>query len=283
MSTEQQIAALVSAANSLTTAVNNKVSEIDNSVLAAIRTVPNMSRELFVDAVDGSDLALGTASEPLKTIGEAMSRTATVPYVTIYLKSSQSHEFSGVNEQYCYRAVSNKVVFSQWGSGNNPVFIPKVGEYSKGVSNLHFISLEGGSVYYRAVDVVMPTVLKPGTSGWLYFGSSLFYRGHGLESTVQGSVSFSGSTIKLGVGNVFYSGYTANYRVDINMTTIDTALSNSFADLAGGTMVLSTVASTITGNKTWAHLVKGAVRDSRGSLSNFVSNIGNVVSDGAQP
>ncbi|MCZ2986445.1 hypothetical protein NYY78_19180, partial [Acinetobacter baumannii] len=64
------------------------------------------------------------------------------------------------------------------------------------------------------------------------------------------------------------------------MTTIDTALSNSFADLTGGTMVLSTIASTITGGKTWAHLVKGVVRDAHGSLSNFVSNIGNVVAEG---
>lgn len=282
MSAEQQIAALVSAANGLTAAVNNKVAEIDSSVLAAVRMIPNMSKELFVDAVDGSDVALGTASAPLKTIGEAMSRTGTVPYVMINLKASQSHEFSGQSEQYCYRVVSNKVVFARWGSGSNPVFTPRVGEFSPGTSNLHFISLEGGSVYYRAVDIVMPTVLKSGTSGWYYFGSSLFYRGHGLESTVQGVVSFSGSTLRLGVGNIFYSGYTANYRVDINMTTIDTAVSNSFADLTGGTMVLSTIASTITGSKTWAHLVKGVVRDSRGSLSNFLSNIGSVVADGGQ-
>ncbi|MFL1414805.1 hypothetical protein ACI77M_00950 [Pseudomonas fildesensis] len=279
MSTEQQIAALVSAANGLTTAVNNKIVEIDKSVLAAVRTIPNMSKELFVDAVDGSDLALGTASAPLKTIGEAMSRTGTTPYVMINLKASQTHEFSGPNEQMCYRAVSNKLVFSRWGSGSNPVFAPRVGEFSPGASNLHFLSLEGGAVYYRAVDVVMPTVLKPGTSGWYYFGSSLFYRGHGLESTVQGSVSFSGSVLKLGVGNVFYSGYTANYRVDVNMVTIDTTVSSSFADLSGGTMVLSTVASTITGGKSWGHLIKGVVRDSRGSLSNFLSNIGGVVAD----
>ena len=59
MSAEQQIAALVSAANGLTAAVNNKIAEIDSSVLAAVRTIPNMSKELFVDAMDGSDSALG--------------------------------------------------------------------------------------------------------------------------------------------------------------------------------------------------------------------------------
>lgn len=141
MSTEQQIAALVSAANGLTAAVNNKITEIDNSVLAAVRTIPNMSKELFVDAVDGSDLALGTATAPLKTIGEAMSRTGTTPYVMINLKASQAHEFSGPNELMCYRAVSNKVVFARWGSGDNPIFTPELANTRQGPQTCIFSPL----------------------------------------------------------------------------------------------------------------------------------------------
>lgn len=45
-------------------------------------------------------------------------------------------------------------------------------------------------------------------------------------------------------------------------------------------MVLSVFALSITQNKTWAHLVSGLVKDSGGSLSNLLSNVGNVVAAG---
>ncbi|MBN0976961.1 hypothetical protein JTY93_20950 [Pseudomonas hygromyciniae] len=280
MSMETTIASLVAAANKLTSVVNGKVAEIDASVLAAVRAIPDMSRLLHVDAIAGSDLALGTVEAPIKTIKEAMSRTKTTPFVMIALKAGQTHEYAAPTDQTPYWSVSNKLVFYKYGGGSNPVFYPKVGEYMAGRSNIHFLSLEGGSVYFRSVDVVMPTVLKAETSDWYSFGSSLFYRAHGADSSVQGSVTFSGNKVKLGALNIFHSGYSANYRVDLTYSVVDAELSTKFADLSGGTMVLSVFASSITQNRTWAHLVGGVVKDSGGSLSNLLSNVGNVVAAG---
>lgn len=280
MSMETTITSLVAAANKLTSAVNGKVAEIDASVLAAVRAIPEMSRSFYVDAISGSDLALGSMDAPLKSIREAMGRSNTTPYVTIYLKAAQTHEYAAPTDQTPYWSVANKLVFMKYGTGSNPVFSPKVGEYMPGNSNIHFLSLEGGSVYFRVVDVVMPTVLKPGTSGWYSFGSSLFHRAHGSAASVQGSVTFSGNKLTLGAVNVFHSGYSANYRVEFTYSVVDAEFSTRFAELGGATMVLSVFATSITQNKTWAHLVIGLVKDSGGSLSNLLSNVGNVVAAG---
>ena len=280
MSMETTITSLVAAANKLTSAINGKVAEIDASVLAAVRAIPEMSRSFYVDAVGGSDLALGSVEAPLKSIKEAMGRSNITPYVTIYLKAAQTHEYAAPTEQTPYWSIANKLVFMRYGSGSNPVFSPKVGEYMAGSSNIHFLSLEGGSVYFRFVDVVMPTVLKAGTSGWYSFASSLFHRAHGPAASVQGSVTFSGSKLTLGAVNVFYSGYSANYKVELTSSVVDADFSTKFAELAGATMLLSVFASSITGNKTWSHLVTGLVKDSGGSLSNLLSNVGNVVAAG---
>ncbi|MBH3420767.1 MULTISPECIES: hypothetical protein [Pseudomonas] len=280
MSMETTITSLVAAANKLTSAINGKVAEIDASVLAAVRAIPEMSRSFYVDAVGGSDLALGTMEAPLKTIKEAMGRSNTTPYVTIYLKAAQTHEYAAPTEQTPYWSIANKLVFMKYGTGSNPVFSPKVGEYMAGSSNIHFLSLEGGSVYFRVVDVVMPTALKPGTSEWYSFGSSLFHRAHGSAASVQGSVTFSGNKVTLGAINIFQSGYSANYRVEFTHSVVDAEVSTKFADLVGATMVLSVFASAVTQNKTWAHLVGGVVKDAGGSLSNLLSNVGNVVAVG---
>ncbi|NMZ09168.1 MULTISPECIES: hypothetical protein [Pseudomonas] len=280
MSMETTITSLVAAANKLTSAVNGKVAEIDASVVAAVRAIPEMSRSFYVDAVSGNDLALGSVEAPLKSIKEAMGRSNTTPYVTIYLKAAQTHEYAAPTDQIPYWSISNKLIFMMYGTGSKPVFSPKVGEYMPGSSNIHFLSLEGGSVYFRFVDVVMPTVLKAGTSGWYSFASSLFHRAHGPSASVQGSVTFSGSRLTLGAVNVFYSGYSANYRVEFTYSIVDAELSTKLAELSGATMVLSVFASSITQNKTWAHLVSGLVKDSGGSLSNLLSNVGNVVAAG---
>ncbi|MBC3335183.1 hypothetical protein HU732_02665 [Pseudomonas proteolytica] len=280
MSMETTITSLVEAANKLTNVVNGKVAEIDAAVLAAVRAIPEMSRLLHVDAVSGSDRALGTVEAPLKSISEAMNRTKFTPYVRIALKAGQTHEYAAPTDQVPYWSVSNNLVFSKYGTGNNPVFFPKVGEYMAGSSNIHFLSLEGGNVYFRSVDVVIPNTLKAGTSAWYSFGSSLFYRAHGADSSVQGSVTFSGGKLTLGAVNVFHSGYSANYRVEFTYCVVAAELSTKLAELGGGTMVLAVFASSITQNKTWAHLLTGVVKDSGGSLSNLLSNVGHVVAAG---
>lgn len=143
MSMETTITSLVAAANKLTSAVNGKVAEIDASVVAAVRAIPEMSRSFYVDAVSGNDLALGSVEAPLKSIKEAMGRSNTTPYVTIYLKAAQTHEYAAPTDQTPYWSISNKLIFMMYGTGSKPVFSPKVGEYMPGSSNIHFLSLEG--------------------------------------------------------------------------------------------------------------------------------------------
>lgn len=282
MSLETQIAALVTAANNLTGAVNGKMTEIDAAVLAAVQAIPNMAKTLYVDAVAGSDAALGTSAAPLKTIGEAMERTATTPYTNIALMAGQTHEFSGTGEANCYRIVSNKLTFSRYGSGNDPIFAPKVGSYFAGYSNIHFFVLEGGTVLFKNVKIVMPNDLLAGTTAWgnQGFGAGLFHRAHGTNNSLQGSVTLASSTIQLGAVDVFFPGYAGNYRVDLTYCTIDASLTSKFAKLDGATLTMAVFATTISNSKTWAHLVSGVIKDAGGSLCNVISNVGNVIAAG---
>lgn len=81
MSLETQIAALVEAANNLTSEVAGKVNEIDSAVKSAVEGVPqavldNMGRTFWLHATNGDDTNDGAHStRPLATIGEAIRRT----------------------------------------------------------------------------------------------------------------------------------------------------------------------------------------------------------------
>ncbi|EGR2744171.1 hypothetical protein MYC06_004700 [Vibrio parahaemolyticus] len=274
MSLEQQIAALVDASNNLTGAVNSKLGEIDAAVAAAVKAIPDLSRIFYVDAVSGNDNALGTEQEPLKTIYEALTRSADIPFVTILLKRSQTHEFRGDNNNVCYRVIRNQTVFGPYGSGERPVFTPKVGNFVTSASNLHFMILESGSVFFRGVKLVIPNELLPGTTGWYSgFGGSLFFRGHGTALSQEGSVIFGDSEIVLGGLPVFFSGYTANYRLDLLYTTVNADLSSNFVNLSSSTMIMSAASSSVTNGKIWKDLFKNIAFDGSGSPVNFVSNI----------
>lgn len=283
MSLEAQIAALVTAANNLTSAVNGKMTEIDAAVDAAVKAIPNMSKDYFVDAVSGVDTALGTSAAPLKTIGEAMSRTATTPYAVIYLMAGQTHEYSGPSNMMPYRLVSNKLTFAKYGSGNDPVFAPKVGNYFSSYSNIHFFVMEGGTVLFKNVKLVMPNTLLDGTTAWgnQGFGAGLFHRAHGTNNSLQGSVTFASCTIQLGAVDVFYSGYAGNFRCDLTYCTIDAALTSKFAKLDGSTLTLAVFATTVSNSKTWGNLISGVVKAANGSVTNVVSNVGDVIAGAA--
>ncbi|MNZ92740.1 hypothetical protein D3C78_1117750 [compost metagenome] len=179
-----------------------------------------------------------------------------------------------------YRGVSNKIVFTKYGSGANPIFTPRVATSISPsqtvLSNLHFLVLEGGSVFFRDTDILMPNALQPGTVAWNEtFGVSLFSRAHGGSVPLQGSVTMAMGNITLGARNLFKSGYAGNYRVDISNAVINASLSSLFADLTSATMALAVYGVEVTNGKTWADLVRGVVKDPRGGLCNFMSNIGN--------
>ncbi len=88
MSLEQQVTALVEASNNLTNTVNNKIGEIDQKVDDATSSVPDkireeMSKRVYVNAVNGSDSNQGTQSSPFKTLQHAFNVIATAGYGSI--------------------------------------------------------------------------------------------------------------------------------------------------------------------------------------------------------
>lgn len=97
MSLETQIAALVAASNSLTAAINGKVTEINAKVKTATDSVPAVIRSLseqsfYIDAVNGLDTNTGGYAAPLKTAAEAAKRAVNGGYIKLYFKSAQTHE-----------------------------------------------------------------------------------------------------------------------------------------------------------------------------------------------
>lgn len=97
MSLESQIAALVSAANSLTSQVAGKIAEIDAKVDEATEAVPNAVRNImntvvFVNAIQGDDGNSGSTAHPVKTVMEALRRVPTGAAGVICLTAGQVHE-----------------------------------------------------------------------------------------------------------------------------------------------------------------------------------------------
>ena len=96
MSLESQIAALVSAANSLTSQVAGKMAQIDQKVNQATASVPGTIRDLsgkryHIDNEVGDDSNDGSAGSPLRSAEEAAKRAIPGAYVELYFKGGQDH------------------------------------------------------------------------------------------------------------------------------------------------------------------------------------------------
>lgn len=97
MSLETQIAALVTASNNLTGAVNGKMTQIDQKVVTATAAVPaeinkRMSMTLYVDAVNGLDSNSGASWALAKaTIEGAVGAVPRGSMVEVHLKAGQTH------------------------------------------------------------------------------------------------------------------------------------------------------------------------------------------------
>lgn len=117
MSLETQIAALVTAANNLTAAVNGKMAAIDQKVNAATDSVPGVVRGLanqtfYIDAIDGNDANAGTSSgSPLKTAAAASAKFVSGSQVTLWFKTKQTHVVS-------LFMPSGRISINTWGSAD---------------------------------------------------------------------------------------------------------------------------------------------------------------------
>lgn len=127
----QEIGALIESVNDLTQTVAGKMAEIDNKVNQAVKAIPELHKAFFVDSINGSDTALGTQADPIKTIFEAASRTPLNGSVAIYLMRNQDHIMSG--DEVKFTNVTNKTVtLRPYGSGDKPVIKMAVGGGSAG-------------------------------------------------------------------------------------------------------------------------------------------------------
>ena len=111
MSLETVIAGLVSACNALTDTVSNKISLIDQKVVAATEQVSaavraEVNKVLYVDSSSGLDTNSGlTSDKPLKTIAAAVGRVMLCGSATIFLRRGKVYEvgrgLGGTNVDNC--------------------------------------------------------------------------------------------------------------------------------------------------------------------------------------
>ncbi len=113
MSLETQVAAVVTATNTLTTEVSNKLASIDAAIANMQANIGSvMSLNLFVDAIAGNDANDGSESSPLQTIAAAALRVPNGGNLHLLAKEGQVHEVSDV--------ILNNINFSldRWGNSS---------------------------------------------------------------------------------------------------------------------------------------------------------------------
>lgn len=181
MSLESQIADLVSAANSLTSTVAGKMSEIDQKVNEAVETIPNeiisvMGATYYVDQDNGSDSASGASeSDPLKSFSEVGGRTPAGASVQIRLLS----DYVFAEGERAVFDSADVFIRSFPDSGQFKIFFTaQLREISGGVrhdcGNIYVLRNCNLNFYY--VDIVFPSELD----------SQAFY---GAQSAIIGSHS----------------------------------------------------------------------------------------------
>lgn len=112
MSLESQIAALVSAANNLTSNVAGKMSEIDQKVNAAVKAIPELYKEHYVSP-NGNNNNLGTKSEPLATISEAANRIPVGGSGTIFCETGGAYLLNEQPSWWSFTNIDGKVITIQ--------------------------------------------------------------------------------------------------------------------------------------------------------------------------
>ncbi|MBB3141218.1 hypothetical protein [Halomonas organivorans] len=159
MSLEQQISALVSAANNLTGAVNGKMSQIDRKVDEATAAVPDAIRSMAemtvcVDTEEGDDANDGSAQAPLKTLSSALHLHVTGSKLTILLREGQVFEEKG---SLSGRIASGVIEFSRWGntSGIDKPIIRNTADYlpSYSANRGKLVTMDNGLILIKDVDL----------------------------------------------------------------------------------------------------------------------------------
>lgn len=227
MSLEQQVAALVDAANNLTSSVNGKMVQIDQKVDEATASVPDILRSLAentvcVDAVDGDDNAgTGRAVSPFRTISRAGEELVGGTFTRILLKEGQEHVING----YGVSTPSGVIKFERWGDtgGVSRPSLRWISVYggSSEANRGNAVSMRDGFVMFQSVNIVCEN--SDNTYPLYYLDG--FFRNYQSNT----SVLISSGTITLKDAPLFPSGsnagrsqiglYLDNVEVDVATNT----------------------------------------------------------------
>lgn len=278
MSLEQQVAALVDAANNLTNSVNNKVGEIDSKVLEAVKAIPELGREWHVDAIAGNDEGLGTETDPLETMKEAMRRSVNVPFVTLVLRENQIHKFEGEGNNNPYWEVPGALrIICREFSGKATVE-PTV-TTRLGASAINFLApVDNGSVFFQDIKLDMPHGLDEfNNPKHPTFSDALFSRAHQGRFNC-GSILFARSEVNLSPDwPLFFDRYPAAVTMilhDSNINDVGETGTGRFVSIGASSLSLAVQSSVVSASLgSWQGAVKGVRFNAAGVPLNVVSNV----------
>lgn len=245
MSLESTIADLAAASREQTSVVAGKMTEIDKSVAAAVKAIPELHKNIYLSN-DGNDDNDGSQSTPLKTIQSACNRVPRGGSATIYLRSGDEYyvrEIAG--DWWQFVNIDSKTIFiTSYGNGASPVIKMKLSVWtSVNGYQYHvaagFATNGGGFLIVEGCDIETPK-LPVGSNG-----PASFIIG-GLFSIESGGAS---ETTPYGGGELPLGLVRCNIRINDYQLASFNGLSKLFLD---------TVAFSFDGNQAKAFIQKGS-------------------------
>ena len=274
MSLESQIAALVSAANSLTSQVAGKMSQIDQKVDEATKSVPSIIRDLseqffYIDALNGDDTNVGTSTNaPLKTINGANGKAVNGARIRLYFKENQTHVVEGIG----FSLQVGSIQLLKWGENSDtdshPVLLFRPGLYNGSYFG-YFVRLLNGTIL--AEYCVVKTEFDPGI-GTLNNQSGFFGYTTSDVTVLMYRVAVSLKNVCAIPTHAGYSGrniYMASTSIEVveNTTGMAKLLYNRASSYQAFTLDANSVA--LLNGLTWPDLID-YYADKRNILTNLV-------------
>lgn len=265
MSIEEQLSNAVQACNNLAAAVNGKVSEIDEKVVAAVKAIPQLSRSYYVSN-DGNDANDGTSASPLRTIPEAVNRTPKNGSVTVYLNKGQ--EFFVTGDTYGMPDITDKTItIRAYGNGNNPLLKMRAQNTSSGSIAAGFLVYDSAKLTVIEVDVDTGDFPIDATQTYASYGGLVSRAG------TQGEIGFCSMSFSYCKIILRDHQLSSHYmRVDYSMRTVEIDHQGSRKSLNSGGNTFNITVSGVTltdPTKTWGDVFSGASAEN--SLTNISS------------
>ncbi|UIP28897.1 DUF1565 domain-containing protein [Photobacterium sp. TLY01] len=227
MSLEQQVSALVSAANNLTSTVNGKINQIDAKVNEATAKVPEAIRKevnktFYIDAANGNDNYGGSEANPLRTIDKAVSLGMAGGNVTLFLRRGQEH-IGPSNFMLQSAAGKLSLVIGAYGSELTRPLVKPAKSYYLDDANKVLATFARSSesrsinIAFRFVDIETAS-LADGEGHFADYGA-FFCRGGGQEELFEFNVAFHESRITI-KDTFLFGGYVGLVKLRMNKTDI---------------------------------------------------------------